>query len=149
MRYADCHPTEKYHAKGLCKRCYFKSRTAPSLSLEKAREYSAKWRANNREKDQERRRRWEEAHPEWRPKWRKERYLAKDPNRAKARAAVGNAITAGRLARQPCEVCGAAKAEAHHYLGLEPEHWFDLQWLCRPHHQVAHGGVWKPIDKAA
>ena len=55
--------------------------------------------------------------------------------RSNARRATRRAIETGRLVRQPCEVCGAAKTEAHHddYTRL-----FDVQWLCRLHHAQHH-----------
>lgn len=56
------------------------------------------------------------------------------PQRATARYAVSNAIRDGRLARQPCWVCGD-RAEAHHPDYDRP---LDVVWLCQPHHQQAH-----------
>jgi hypothetical protein len=67
------------------------------------------------------------------------RHRAKYPDRYKARYAIGNAIKYGRLVRQPCETCGSThRIEAHHYLGYAKEHHFDVQWLCRTHHNQAH-----------
>lgn len=58
------------------------------------------------------------------------------PDRTVARAAVGNAIRDRRLIRQPCEICGSPKAEAHHDDYSKP---LDVQWLCWTHHQEHHG----------
>lgn len=52
--------------------------------------------------------------------------------------AVGAAVADGRLSRQPCEVCGSTKVEAHHHLGYEPEHRLDVRWLCHSHHRLEH-----------
>lgn len=62
----------------------------------------------------------------------RERY----PERIRARAAVNNAIQAGKLTRGPCEMCGGKPAEAHHQDYSRP---LDVRWLCRPHHREADG----------
>jgi DNA-directed RNA polymerase subunit RPC12/RpoP len=59
------------------------------------------------------------------------RYRAFNP----ARAQVTSAIRAGRLVRQPCEVCGAVKVDAHHDDYSRP---LDVRWLCRAHHRQHH-----------
>jgi hypothetical protein len=53
----------------------------------------------------------------------------------KARWQVRRAIEAGRLQRQPCEVCAAARVEAHHDDYAKP---LDVRWLCRTHHREHH-----------
>lgn len=53
----------------------------------------------------------------------------------KARRAVRHEIEMGRLTRQPCEVCGAPKADAHHDDYGKP---LEVRWLCRPHHVEHH-----------
>jgi uncharacterized OB-fold protein len=53
----------------------------------------------------------------------------------KARFAVHNATTRGKLMKKPCEVCGADKVEAHHPDYSKP---LDVVWLCRKHHAVTH-----------
>ena len=54
----------------------------------------------------------------------------------KARSAVYIALGQGRLHRQPCQVCGAEPADAHHEDYTKP---LDVQWLCHVHHCEAHG----------
>jgi len=44
------------------------------------------------------------------------------------------ALRAGKIKRQPCEVCGG-KAEGHHTDYSKP---LDVKWLCRTHHRAAH-----------
>lgn len=68
-----------------------------------------------------------------------ERQNANNPLGVKARRAVQHGIRDGKLTRQPCSVCGASKAEAHHHNGYAREHWLDVVWLCRVHHFAAHG----------
>lgn len=63
---------------------------------------------------------------------RKQRF----PHKAKANSMVGNAIRDGRLIRQPCEVCGEQRTEAHHDDYNKP---LDVRWLCFVHHREHHG----------
>lgn len=49
----------------------------------------------------------------------------------RARWAVQEAIRKGTLTRQPCEVCGATKVDAHHEDHRQP---LRVRWLCRRHH---------------
>jgi hypothetical protein len=51
---------------------------------------------------------------------------------------VRNSIRSGELKRQPCERCGAEKAEAHHHKGYEQEYWLDVVWLCKGCHVEEH-----------
>ena len=60
------------------------------------------------------------------------------PQRAKARQAVSNALRDRRLSRDPCEVCGIAKVQAHHDDYDKP---LDVRWLCFQHHRELHGQV--------
>lgn len=57
------------------------------------------------------------------------------PLQRAARVAVGNALRDGRLTRQPCEVCGHEKAQAHHDDYSKP---LDVRWLCTTHHAEWH-----------
>ena len=62
--------------------------------------------------------------------WRK-----RHPKKYKAKYCVGNAIRDGRLTRQPCEVCGHPKAQAHHDDYSQP---LNVRWLCTTHHAEHH-----------
>lgn len=64
------------------------------------------------------------------------RRRAKHPQKNRARAIVGKAIKSGKLTRQPCEVCGELKSEAHHDDYSKP---LDVRWLCFKHHREVHG----------
>ena len=59
----------------------------------------------------------------------------RNPHRKKANTAVSNAIRAGRLVRQPCEVCGEIKVHGHHDDYSKP---LEVRWLCVTHHVEHH-----------
>lgn len=59
----------------------------------------------------------------------------RNPIKRSASTAVNNAIRDGRLIRQPCEVCGAERAQAHHDDYSKP---LDVRWLCTTHHAEWH-----------
>ena len=48
-----------------------------------------------------------------------------------ARRKVSTEIEAGRMARNPCEDCGADRSEAHHEDYAKP---LDIRWLCKRCH---------------
>lgn len=58
-----------------------------------------------------------------------------EQNKARVRRQTRSAILAGTLVRQPCEVCGAEKVDAHHDDYSKP---LDVRWLCRTHHNEFH-----------
>lgn len=66
----------------------------------------------------------------------RERY-AKRSERPKMRCRwlTQRAIIAGRLVRQPCEVCGNVTVDAHHDDYAKP---MAVRWLCRLHHREHH-----------
>lgn len=57
------------------------------------------------------------------------------PEKWQARNAVANAIRDGRLEKQPCEVCGSTKVEAHHMDYSLP---LEVRWFCAAHHGDHH-----------
>lgn len=63
-------------------------------------------------------------------KWRERNPLADW-----AHNATRSAVRRGLIKRQPCEVCGEEKAEAHHPDYLDP---LKVVWLCKPHHKAEH-----------
>ena len=65
----------------------------------------------------------------------KKAYIERNPIKRKAQNMADNAIRDGRLVRQPCEVCGAQKAQAHHDDYSKP---LDVRWLCTTHHAEWH-----------
>jgi hypothetical protein len=67
---------------------------------------------------------------------KRKRMKKKHPQKHMARKIVYNAIKSGKLTRQPCEVCGNPKVEAHHDDYSKP---LDVRWLCHKHHREVHG----------
>lgn len=62
-------------------------------------------------------------------------YRAKYPNKYRAHNIVNNSIRDKRLFKEPCAVCGAEAAEAHHDDYLKP---LNVRWLCPAHHKEWH-----------
>lgn len=63
------------------------------------------------------------------------RQYDKWPERGLANTKVFDAIKSGKLARQPCFVCGKPNADAHHAAYDLP---LAVTWLCRLHHRQLH-----------
>lgn len=55
----------------------------------------------------------------------------------RARWYVRTYIKRGKVKREPCEVCGNIKSEAHHEDYFKP---LDVKWLCRRCHEKVHHG---------
>lgn len=79
--------------------------------------------------------------PQWKGGISKEHYryrktqLQRYPDRCAARRKVHEAVKAGRLVRQPCEVCGVANSHAHHEDYSKP---LEVRWFCQKHHNALH-----------
>lgn len=69
------------------------------------------------------------------PLTRQQKWRRRNPRQYLAHLYVANAKRAGLLSPQPCEVCGAEKAEAHHDDYARPG---DVRWLCTKHHKAHH-----------
>jgi len=69
---------------------------------------------------------------------RRKAHLVKD----KARAAVTRGLRNGSLEKQPCEICGDEKVEAHHDDYSKP---LEVRWLCFKHHRQEHGQLQEEI----
>jgi transposase-like protein len=63
----------------------------------------------------------------------------------RANGLVGAAVRRGELIRQPCEVCGDKKSDAHHEDYSKP---LDVRWLCRKHHRQRHKEIGDPLMTA-
>jgi len=59
-----------------------------------------------------------------------------NPQKRKARLAVGNAIRSGKIVKMNCEVCGSQNSQAHHHDYSKP---LDIKWLCFVCHRAEHG----------
>jgi hypothetical protein len=57
---------------------------------------------------------------------------------------VAQALKRGTLKKEPCRVCGAHPAEAHHADYSKP---LEVQWLCSPHHRAEHSKVRRTTPK--
>lgn len=66
--------------------------------------------------------------------------------RDKAHTAVFRAIRSGLLQPEPCEVCGADLAQAHHDDYSAP---LIVRWLCITHHRQHHADVARQATQAA
>ena len=67
----------------------------------------------------------------------RKRFVDRHPNQLKAKNAVNNAITAGKLPRPDsllCHYCSILHRKPaqqyHHWKGYEPEHWLDVVPVC-------------------
>jgi len=63
------------------------------------------------------------------------RWEAANPVKRSAKRMVGYRIKTGEIIRQPCEVCGDIKVQAHHLDYAKP---LDVMWLCRKDHVAWH-----------
>lgn len=59
----------------------------------------------------------------------------RNPEKYKARMLLNNAVRDGRVKKQPCSVCGRAKAQGHHTDYSKP---LEVTWLCFACHR-SHG----------
>lgn len=66
---------------------------------------------------------------------KKKEWIKKNTVKRAAHIIVNNAVRDGRLIRQPCQVCGIEKSEAHHENYEKP---LDVMWLCKKHHTETH-----------
>ena len=62
-------------------------------------------------------------------------YRSKYPKKYKAHSIVNYAIKSEKLFREPCEVCGKEKVDAHHDDYAKP---LNVRWLCSIHHHQWH-----------
>jgi hypothetical protein len=58
-----------------------------------------------------------------------------------ARGKVAYAVRQGRLTILPCEVCGAARVQAHHPFGYVGDMALAVWWLCSHHHYGMHRAI--------
>ena len=65
----------------------------------------------------------------------KTRWIKNNPEKRAAHLAVQSALKKKLLTKQPCNVCGAPKVEAHHENYEQP---LNVVWLCSTHHAEHH-----------
>ena len=63
----------------------------------------------------------------------------------KARWHVQKALLRKIIIKQPCEICGEVKSQAHHSDYTKP---LDVRWLCRPCHVAIHARAEGKGDQA-
>lgn len=64
-----------------------------------------------------------------------QKYHIANPIKRKARYVVTYAIVSGNLIKQPCQICGKMRVDAHHCDYRKP---LEVMWLCRQHHVEWH-----------
>lgn len=106
------------------------------------RSYCREWGQRNREKVSANKRRWYEENKATQARHRAE-YKARHPEKVAARAAINNAIYAGRLVKpSTCSECGRSfpsrLLHAHHEDYCKP---FAVEWLCRDCHWSQHRAI--------
>lgn len=72
------------------------------------------------------------------------KYKAKNPLLIQAISKVNNSIKGMKLPKPntlPCYCCNRQAEQYHHYLGYEPEHWFDVLPVCRKCHRTIHASL--------
>lgn len=131
------HPRMADGRLGKCKDCTRADSQARRLFLEST---DADWLEKEAARHREKARRYREqgrVKPQSPAKLRARSmaYYTAHPLKSRANNAVSNAIRDGRLARNPCEVCGSSMAEAHHEDYSKP---LEVRWLCRRHHMDRH-----------
>lgn len=57
-----------------------------------------------------------------------------NPIKKSARAYVYRNLRSGKISKEPCQICGDIKTEAHHSDYEKP---LSIEWLCRKHHRQA------------
>jgi len=68
-------------------------------------------------------------------KTRQQKWADAHPQERWAHSALRSALRRGLVEAEPCEVCGAEKADAHHDDYSRP---MKVRWLCRLHHKEEH-----------
>jgi hypothetical protein len=66
---------------------------------------------------------------------RQRRYYEKYPIKFESRKIYKAALKTGRIVKEPCRVCGALEVDGHHEDYFKP---LEVVWLCRPHHAEVH-----------
>ena len=117
---------EFYAGRGKCKLC-----CSQQMAEIRARDPDA-WRARNLIYQHN----YEQRDPK-RKASRRENWRARNPQKRKAHNAVAWALHTGTLVREPCEVCGSERSQAHHEDYSKP---LTVRWLCSLHHVAAHSG---------
>jgi len=119
---------------GKCKSCAKRDADEREKRLSKDPSWKEKELARHREKSARARKLGEVSAKEV---WKKSRaaWILRNKHKRYAHGKVAFAIHQGSLTRQPCEVCGEMKAQAHHDDYSKP---LEVKWLCTKHHGERH-----------
>jgi hypothetical protein len=114
------------------------SKTPQRIAYMKAYDAARYQTEEYREKSRERKHRWRQT-PNGKLNTRRmlEKLREAPEGRAKLRArqTLNYAIRTGKIKRQPCEVCGNPKSQAHHDDYSKP---LVVKWRCALHHKQIH-----------
>ena len=102
---------------------------------EEIKERSRKYRATHKKQIAEYFRNYRAAEKESVSEYNRDYRQKRYGKTGKALWTLNNEIKAGRVTKQPCEICGAELAEAHHDDYNKP---LDVRWLCKTHHAEWH-----------
>lgn len=124
-----------------------KSRERRLKNIEKYREREKEWRIKNSDKNKEYQRRYrakagyKEKRREYYESHKEDYYRrardsrANHPDARRCHSIINKAISLGKIAKQPCEVCGDKSAQAHHDDYNKP---LEVRWLCKKCHAKWH-----------
>lgn len=100
------------------------------LNLVAVAESRRKYWRNNSEK----KRLWETKNKDKVRKYKRD-WAKRNRKKRSAHSALKRAVSAGKVTRQPCEVCGKLETQGHHPDYSKP---LAVLWLCDEHHKQAH-----------
>jgi hypothetical protein len=141
---AECQKCQREHGRNFrllnyekeLERCRKKDKTY--IANGKRKEWTKAWRKTEKGKawlkeyvERYRERKNELAKIRMKPKRQTPEYKAKHNCRSLTRYAIKTKT----LVRQPCEVCGAPRAQAHHEDYSKP---LEVRWFCQKHHAELH-----------
>ena len=132
---------KSYLLRSYCKECENKNQYEKYwANPEQSREYSRKINARRKDKMREYNKKHylEIKDKEWRKAQTRKNHKAyrlRNPQKNWCRSKTNNAIISGILVRQPCEICGEQKSQAHHDDYSRP---LEVRWLCRNCHYKLH-----------
>jgi len=64
------------------------------------------------------------------------KHRSMNPDKYRARTAVGNALRDGKIVKKNCERCGSVDSQAHHHDYSKP---LEVKWMCFACHRAEHG----------
>lgn len=131
------HESEFYKRDATCKECRKEAARLNRLkNIDYYREYDKKrFKEDPRVKDRHKKYQQTDSYKQSTKK-AKRKWQEKNKVKRAVHAITGNAIRAGMLIKQPCEVCGSTvRIHAHHDDYLRP---LSVRWLCATHHAQWH-----------